>query len=330
MDPRSSRLNPRLTCYPHVTIGPPLALRPMSSHQVPDSEDDSEFAKTRVTSWVALVAIVWALVLPFAAAANGSSPIVASLVLLLIGGAFKLGNLVLSVMWAMNHGGDYAKKVEAGSPTTSEQRLELIRSESGGFPPLGAKSCRLYAFAKFSILDKIIDLSFRNTILFTVWVAVALFIACSAESMTPATKALANILSAWLVIYSLGLLAEGIMWYLIAKDYARVWGSIKFRISVLHLDDRGKVFADVTGLATLLVFSVLSIATAIACTASIYSAAYSGLSPGSGAWHQAGRVVEATYYVLANMTTVGDNSISPANTLARAQVGLVMVMVLCI
>ena len=28
------------------------------------------------------------------------------------------------------------------------------------------------------------------------------------------------------------------MWYLIAKDYARVWGSIKFRSSLLHLADR--------------------------------------------------------------------------------------------
>jgi hypothetical protein len=55
---------------------------------------------------------------------------------------------------------------------------------------------------------------------------------------------------------------------------------------------------------------------------------YSDLPEGGGWITHLKRLVESTYYVLANMTTVGDSAIAPESTLARAQVGLLMIMVI--
>jgi hypothetical protein len=247
---------------------------------------------------------------------------------LAVGALLKSWNLGASIGWALSHGGKYAERVETELPATRDERLDIIRQEGGAFRPLGAKSCRLYSLgAGHPALDKAPEVSFRNTLFFAGWVA-ALVIGSDMFVETPNCFEVATaFISFWLVIYSLGLLAESIMWYALAKDYALVWGSIKFSAPALGPNRRGKIFGDVMGLFALLVFAIVSLATGIANVQKNFGG-YSNLPEGSGWMTHLKRLIESAYYVLANMTTVGDSAIAPASTLARAQVGLLMIMVI--
>jgi hypothetical protein len=255
-------------------------------------------------------------------------PLWIAFAVLAVGALLKSWNLGASIGWALSHGGKYAERVEAQLPATRDERLDIIRQEGGAFRPLGAKSCRLYSLgAEHPALDKALEISFRNTLLFAGWVA-ALVIGSDMFAETPKSFEVATAcISFWLVIYSLSLLAESIMWYALAKDYALVWGSIKFSTPVLGPNRRGKIFGDVLGLLALLVFAIVSLATGIANVQKNFGG-YSDLPEGSGWITHLKRLIDSTYYVLANMTTVGDPAIAPESTLARAQVGLLMIMVI--
>ena len=300
----------------------------------PASESAHLKISTSSDAWTAagkLCAIALVLAALAVAYRAGSDGFVVLFSLLLLGGTLRLLNLINSVRWALRDGSAFVQRVESDRPKNSRDRLALI-PESGYFAPFGAKSCRLYGLKSkwpttWPVIDGFVDVIFRNTVLFMVFVAGTVSLGASeSTNESLAMAAMSTIMCFWLIVYSLCLVAEGIMWYAIAHDYALVWGSIKF--AALHLEERGRAFADAVGLIALLIFSILGISTAIASTAGHYPQQYTAFSQEHGLLGQLSRQIDATYYVLANMTTVGDSAIAPVESLARSQVALLMIMVI--
>lgn len=251
------------------------------------------------------------------------------LIILSVGAILKLVNLGRSVIWAARHGVEYAAKVESNNPMTTDKRMGLML-DSGHFLPFGAKSWRIWTWGrKHPISYGVARILYENTPLFTSWVGIALVMVSIPErSSSKLLGWLSAELSLCIAIYSLGLVLEAILWYLMVKDYALVWGSIKFPRTSGGLSDRTRAFEDVVTLGGLMVVAVASMTVGIASTQRYFPRAFENLDVGTGGLSQLAVLVDSLYYVLANLTTIGDSSISPLSSLARAQASLVMIMVI--
>jgi hypothetical protein len=74
--------------------------------------------------------------------------------------------------------------------------------------------------------------------------------------------------------------------------------------------------------------AVLACSVLISVTAQSTDDAFVNLAPSSAGTLGIPTLISSTYYVLATLTTVGDNAIAPYSMLARAAAGLVHLMVL--
>lgn len=231
-----------------------------------------------------------------------------------------------SLAWALQNGHSYAQAVQQPQlqqTLTRDDRLDLIEQHNGAFRPCGAKSVRLRGI-RTSRAGRLLDLTFVKTPVFIFEGAVLSLVASLMHSSTPA-KVVASVLAIWICVYSLMLIIEAIVWYIIAKEYALVWGDLKF--ATKYSGQASRTLGDFKGLGAVTLTAVLACSVLISVTAQSASA-YVNLAPSSADTLGIPTLISSTYYVLATLTTVGDNAIAPHSVLARAAAGLLHLMVL--
>lgn len=254
--------------------------------------------------------------------------------ILVVGGIFAFGAIIKtlvwwkSLAWALEHGSSYSRAVQRlSSKALSRQlRLELIQSHHGNFRPCGAKSVRLQ-LSEQRWFSRPRDLTFVKTPIFILEGATLAIAISLTHNLSAVAAPVAVVIALWLCLYALMLIVEAIVWYVIAKDYTRVWGDIKFASNAS--DMARKTLGDFKALGAVTLTAVLAFAVLISVVVEVESqSGFVGLRP-MGVWSVCiPPVVSALYYVLVTMTTVGDNRIAPLSTLARGASALLQVMVL--
>lgn len=231
-----------------------------------------------------------------------------------------------SLGWALRHGSTYAEQVlqTPAGELDRQRRLQLIAAHGGAFKPCGAKSVRLLQ-APQTRVTRARSILFVATPVFILEGGIAAICLSFARDVSMTASVVAVCIAAWVCLYSLMLLSEAIVWYVIAKDYTRVWGDVKFALTVRGPEAR--TLGDFKALGA------VTLTAALACSilVSVVSQAFGGYShlPRSEASTLGiPTLVSSLYYVLSNLTTVGDSGIGPTTSLARLSSGLVQVAVL--
>lgn len=145
-------------------------------------------------------------------------------------------------------------------------------------------------------------------------------VANAADVSGPRIDLLVYTLSVWLIIYTIGLSIEATTWYMTVGRYSGPY----FRLGIRHTPaphPRGKG-GELGVFAILVSFAVLALAVLVS-TVQMRSQGFENLPAGRGPSDEFSRFVESVYYVLSNLTTVGDEKIAPLQTLSRFAVGLV-------
>jgi hypothetical protein len=256
--------------------------------------------------------------------------VIVVLLLLLAWAIVKWINLANSMRWAIAHGALYEASYHRAPPRTNEELYTLFELHLGNFFPLGTKSYKIRRLIerphRIGLLGRVahsakavLAILFLDT-----WAYIGLcglVIALLDGFYSPSStlfSALESALAVWLTLYSLLLIVEAVIWYMTAGSYARVY-------ALLSVKTRGVGSEQRTPLDELLVFgplvicSVLSLSSAVAQTQARYGV-FSTLPRGSGFAQEAQRLLQAMYYVLANLSTVGSQSIEPRGTLARFEI----------
>ncbi|MCY1144323.1 ion channel [Actinoplanes sp. Pm04-4] len=248
---------------------------------------------------------------------------------LVLGSAFALGAWIKTVVWwkslkwALSRGHDYAEAVQKfKGEVTREDRVRQIREFEGDFIPCGAKSVNLWS-PHPTIPQRILDLLFVKTPIFLLEGSLLALFASLMHESNPA-RLVAVAIATWVCVYSLMLIAEAVVWYVIAKDYARVWGDLKF--SNRSRNSSGRTLGDFRGLGAVTVTAVFACSVLISVTAQ-GADQYENLDPSAPETLGIPTLISSTYYVLATMTTVGDDYIAPKTALARMAAGLLHLMV---
>lgn len=251
-------------------------------------------------------------------------------VMLGIGMLLKIWNLGASMRWALAHGADYAAQAERRPPQDSQGRRRLLTDNQADFLPFGAKSIRLYGLRdSHPRLDTAFDVCYRNSPLFMLWVGLAVIVGDILASDSQACAVGCVVLSLVLVTYALGLLLEGVFWYVLAHNYTAVWGQIKSSKSMESLVGRGQALNDAIALGALTVAGAFSLCVAISSTQQHFGG-FGDLPRDEGVVQEVFRLSDAAYYVLANLTTIGDSSLAPTTQLARLVSTFMMLCVLLV
>jgi hypothetical protein len=244
---------------------------------------------------------------------------------LVVGAILKSWVWINSARWAVDRGAAYALDVEKIEKPTAADRMHLIRKHGGDSFFIGAKSVRLYRTAPQIgwIGGPLLRYLFIVTPCFLVLVLSSAWVTVQVANWR-VSQFVAGTLSGWACLYALGLIVEAITWYVIAQDYTRVWGSVKF--AHRGTSEEHRIFGDVRGLVSVTL-------TAVGCT-SILVATAAGWSHGfhgiSEPEHGLGlaSLTSGFYYVVCNLTTVGDPTIWPRSALTRAVGAIIQVQTL--
>lgn len=245
------------------------------------------------------------------------------------GAVLKSWAWLVSVRWALKHGPDYSTEIQSAAPSiTSAVRMHKIaqsKYDFGGTWP-GAKSVKIWDESP-SGWRRAFDLAYLKTPCFLV--GVAAFCWASGAIATPPeyVTIVAISLATWLSLYALALIVEAIIWYVIARDYGLVWGDIKFATS--SPSPATRALADIKGLLAVNVTAIAATSVLVLATAELEDG-YDGISASNGWSFTVDSVVSSVYFVLANSTTVGDDSISPVGTAGRASAAITHLTVLLI
>jgi len=229
---------------------------------------------------------------------------------LLAGTLLKLANLAASIWWALRYGSKYARDHKKRRPKTLCDRIELIRKHHGDFFPFGAKSLKLYAFDGRPRLDKTVGRMYRGTLFFLAWAALALVVVLGLGATDHWIPQLTVTLAILVDLYTMGLLAEAISWYLMTDDYAVVWGGVKSSGFTALLEEHEPRFRDVVTLGGLATLSGVAVTVSVA-VAQYFFGSFGGLGPGSTTFDRLGLVVSSANYVASNVTTIGSVDMTP-------------------
>jgi hypothetical protein len=135
-------------------------------------------------------------------------------------------------------------------------------------------------------------------------------------------------LAVWLALYALGLIVEAVLWYVTAKDYTVVWGELKFHPPAITAQ-RSRSLNDIVAFGAMLATSVASLTVALSTIQRHFGGL--GAMPEESGWtNEAERLIAAAHYVLANLITVGDDTVQPETTPARIVATLTLLTVIFI
>ncbi|MCZ2815960.1 glycosyltransferase [Modestobacter sp. VKM Ac-2984] len=256
-----------------------------------------------------------------------------SLSLIILGALLKSWNLIASFRWARRRGAEYAQAAESSQLEQKQEYRDLLRHNfDGAFVPFGAKSLRLYNFKRsYKWAEILLASTFRSSPLFVAWCAVVILAGQLFGLDEYPLKLLAAGVGFWMVLYSIGLLLEAIMWSLMAENYSVAWGLLKVR-GPASTARRSRAVNDIYLLGSVVVLAVLSLSVAIAGTEKNFPG-FKGFStlPSHDPWTETlARLSTAMYYVMVNIATVGDEDVVPTEPAARSLGALTMVTVVLV
>jgi hypothetical protein len=249
----------------------------------------------------------------------------------------KSVTLALSVWWVLRGGGRaYAEAARKAPPADRSSRFKLIADHGGRRVGIfGVKSVRLYRnngappeglLAKLG--DFIVHVTLRSAPATLIWCfSFIVWIDCG--SYTGMLRWGAVALSFWTLMYSLGLVVEGMVWTLSVHDYYSPWARARSQGASPEVVPRSEPL-DVFAIAGLAATAVVSISTLVACSQAQFTAWGANLPKGAGLAHEAQRLFESLYYALGMLVTAGDSNLSPNGNLSYTIAILTLTSVLVI
>lgn len=243
----------------------------------------------------------------------------------------KSVTMLQSIKWAARYGGRYTEQFKEDPPRTELQRYALLEEHSASFFPFGAKSYKLRVIffenfedcwwkRKARWLAKMMLANFWQSGRFMLLGGTLL--ECINAFMFDHSSQLGYWVCAvalWMVLYNIMLVVEALAWFVMVRSYAFAYfmlGSLKTRDGW-----RESSVSELFVLGTLLCFSVFNLTVAVS-SIQLWKGGFDSIPKGHGFAAEVSRFIQSLYYVLANMTTVGDGSINPTSLLARLSVML--------
>ncbi|MFG3589433.1 ion channel [Streptomyces sp. NPDC047990] len=239
--------------------------------------------------------------------------------------------MIRSIYWAAQHGGKYTEDFKSDPPETELQRYALLEENSAGFFPFGAKSYKI----RVLFLENFEDGAWRRRtrrlgkiLLANFWQSgrFMLLVGITVEGVntfgfdgSPRIAYLVVIMALWSVLYNIMLVVEALAWFVMVRSYAFAY----FMLGSIKSDGgwRESSVSELLVLGTLLAFSIFNLTVAVS-SIKLWMGGFKSISRGSGFSGEVRRFVQSLYYVLANMTTVGDGDISPTTSMARFSIML--------
>ncbi|MEG3632457.1 hypothetical protein [Micromonospora palythoicola] len=241
--------------------------------------------------------------------------------------------LANAVRWAARKARSYERASRQRPPRDELALADLFERHGGNFFPFGAKWYKIRRIYSPDPLDSrltrlrkgVIKLGAKVFISGAGFILVSYATTITLNALLPnagiAVSILASALTLWVVMYSMGLLAEAVAWYLVVGRYARSY----FTAGVTgRRPEDGTVLDELIVFITLAVFMVLSLAVSIS-TLQLRFGGFTGMSRDHGFLAELRRLADSVYYVVANVTTVGDSSVELSA--ASAKIGATTVLV---
>jgi hypothetical protein len=202
----------------------------------------------------------------------------------------------------------------------------LIEESGGDFKPFGAKSYKLRQWFFVDYADGTWKRRLRagGRVVFSfLWSAPLYMALCGA--VVEATNAVVpdhryhlgfavSIVALGMVVYNIFLIVESVVWYVVVRSYARAYffiGSLPTRP-----DGGASSTQELLVPTTLLFFAVANSAIAVS-TVQLWYGGFGGLPSSTGVLSEIKRLVQSLYFVMSDMTTIGDQNISPVDTWPR-------------
>lgn len=243
----------------------------------------------------------------------------------------KTWNLLKSIQWAAARGKEFDKRLRKKKPSDLDQKISIIETTGGNFLPFGVKSYRIRRILltpwgssyPTELLRRLVSLAANvplNSGIYMIFCAGLIELANAANIRGSREDQAVLVLSIWLILYAVGLVIEAIVWYSSIKRYAGPYFFLNSKKrSQVSSSDKGREISVFVVLTSLIVLS-LSIAVS---TVQLRYGGFGHLPDKSGFLDEIRRFVQSTYFVLANMSTVGDDNMVPTRTISRLVVGLI-------
>ncbi|MFG3640785.1 hypothetical protein ACGF3C_11040 [Micromonospora sp. NPDC047762] len=241
--------------------------------------------------------------------------------------------LMNAVRWAAKRARGYERESRLRPPRNDLELAALFERHGGDFFPFGAKWYkvrRLYSpGSNDSRLTKArksaVRLIAKTFISGAGFILVSYVSTIALNALAPKVTVFASVvvsaLTLWVVAYNMGLLAEAVAWYLAVGRYARSY----FTAGITgRRPEDGSVLDELIVFVTLAVFMVLSLAVSVS-TLQLRFGGFKGMSRDHGFVAELRRLADSTYYVVANVTTLGDSSVQLSS--APAKIGATTVLV---
>lgn len=241
-------------------------------------------------------------------------------------GALKLLTLLQSIRWAAAHGRQFTEQAREWPPVTAPQQYALIEESGGGFRPFGAKSYKLRQRFFVDYDDVTWKRRLRAGGKFVcsfLWSAPLYMGLCGLlveviNASVPDHRYhlgfAVSIVALGMVVYNIFLIVESVVWYVMVRSYARAYffiGSLPTRPGTGTSSTQELLVP-----TTLLFFAVMNSTIAVS-TVQLWYGGFGDLPSSTGVLSEMKRLVQSLYFVMSDMTTIGDQNISPVNTWPR-------------
>ncbi|WP_435210073.1 hypothetical protein [Micromonospora sp. bgisy143] len=241
--------------------------------------------------------------------------------------------LTNAVRWAARHARGYERESRLRPPRNDLELAALFERHGGDFFPFGAKWYKIRRRYSLKVTDSKFVRARKGAarLISKIFISGAGFIIVSCASTIAlnaaapeegaAASGIASGFTLWIVLYNMGLLAEAVAWYLAVGRYARSY----FTAGVTgRRPEDGSALDELIVFVSLAVFMVLSLAISVS-TLQLRFGGFQGMSKDHGIVAEMRRLADSLYYVVANVTTLGDSSIEL--TTASAKIGATTVLV---